>query len=143
MERLRRRAEFRAAATGARAPTTAFVLQVRQRDDAGPARVGLTISRQVGTAVERNRVRRRLREMVRVAAAHDVAPGHDYVLIARRAALTHPFDQLHADLKGALRRAAGHAQTGSRRAASRKSGEATNTGRTAAGRGERDARTRE
>jgi ribonuclease P protein component len=107
MERLRQRADFVAAARGARAPATAFVLQVRRRTDEGPARVGFTVSRKVGTAVERNRARRRLREMVRHADVSGIAPGHDYVVVARRAALTHPFERLLADFGGALRRAAG------------------------------------
>ena len=53
MERLRQRADFLAAATGTKMPTAAFVLQARKRDDAGPVRVGFTVSRKVGTAVER------------------------------------------------------------------------------------------
>ena len=57
MERLRRRGEFLAAAKGLRAPASAFVLQVRRREDEGPARLGFTVSRKVGTAVERNRAR--------------------------------------------------------------------------------------
>ena len=60
MERLRQRADFLAAASGAKAPTAAFVLQVRARGDRRPGRVGFTVSKKVGNAVERNRVRRRL-----------------------------------------------------------------------------------
>src|SRR5688572_12306897 len=56
MERLRQRADFLAAATGVKAPAAAFVLQARRRDDDGPVRIGFTVSRKVGTAVERNRV---------------------------------------------------------------------------------------
>jgi ribonuclease P protein component len=104
MERLRQRADFLAAATGPRAPTEAFVLQTRRRDDQGPARFGFTVSRKVGTAVERNRARRRLKEMVKLATMERVKPGNDYVLVARRAALTRPFAQLVEDLDGALRR---------------------------------------
>ena len=104
MERLRRRADFLAAAAGPRAPAAAFVLQARRRDDEGPARFGFTASRKVGTAVERNRARRRLKEMVRLAAMERVRPGYDYVLVARRAALTRPFDRLVEDFDGALRR---------------------------------------
>ena len=104
MERLRQRADFLAAASGPRAPAAAFVLQMRRRDDEGPARFGFTASRKVGTAVERNRARRRLKEMVRLAAMERVSPGYDYVLVARRAALTRPFDSLVEDLSGALRR---------------------------------------
>ena len=59
MERLRQRADFLAAASGAKSTATAFVLQARKRSDDGPARVGFTVSKKVGNAVERNRVRRR------------------------------------------------------------------------------------
>jgi ribonuclease P protein component len=102
MERLRRRADFRAASSGLKVPTKAFVLQARKRDDPGPARVGFTVSRKVGTAVERNRVRRRLREMVRLNAG--LSGGHDYVLIGRRAALSLPFAEIIQDFARALRR---------------------------------------
>jgi len=104
MERLRQRADFLAAATGAKAPAAAFVLQARRRDDDGPVRVGFTVSRRVGTAVERNRVRRRLREVVRRTGERVMRPGYDYVLVGRRSALTVPFDRLMEDFEGALRR---------------------------------------
>jgi ribonuclease P protein component len=102
MERLRRRAEFLAAAAGAKTPTAGFVLQARRRGDAEPARFGFTVSKKVGNAVERNRVRRRLREMVRHAAAGRIEAGHDYVLIGRRMALELPFDRLTEDFFAAL-----------------------------------------
>ncbi len=104
MQRLRQRADFLAAATGAKAPTAAFVLQARRRDDSGPVRVGFTVSKKVGNAVERNRVRRRLKEIVRLSAGRRLCPGHDYVLIGRRAALQLPFDRMIEDFDGALRR---------------------------------------
>ena len=103
MERLRQRADFLAAASGAKAPTAGFVLQARKRGEgSGPARVGFTVSRKVGNAVERNRVRRRLREVVRLAPG--LPGGHDYVLIGRRAALALPFEQISDDFRRALRR---------------------------------------
>jgi ribonuclease P protein component len=104
MERLKRRTDFRAAATGMRAPRTAFVLQARRRTDAGGARVGFTVTRQVGNAVERNRVRRRLRELVRLATAKSLRDGHDYVLIGRRGALSLAFGEMMRELDTALRR---------------------------------------
>src|SRR5262245_1082510 len=102
MERLRRRADFLAAATGARASAAGFVLQARMRGDIGPARVGFTVSRKVGNAVVRNRVRRRLREVVRLAPGVQMQPGTDYVLIGRSAALEAAFDRLAGDFAGAL-----------------------------------------
>lgn len=102
IERLKQRAEFLAAARGTKASASAFVLQAHPRQDAGPARFGFTVAKKVGNAVERNRVRRRLRGMVRasaVAARH----GHDYVVIGRRAALALPFPQLLAEFERALR----------------------------------------
>jgi ribonuclease P protein component len=104
MQRLRQRADFVAAATGVKVPTAAFVLQARKRADGGPVRVGFTVSRKVGTAVERNRVRRRLKEIVRLSTATGLSCGHDYVLIGRRAALSLPFEQMTEDFKRALRR---------------------------------------
>ncbi len=65
MERLKQRADFLAAAKGAKVPAGAFVLQARERGDGAPARFGFTVSKKVGNAVERNRVRRRLRDLVR------------------------------------------------------------------------------
>jgi len=102
MERLRRRAEFLAVAAGARVPASAFVLQARRRDDAGPARVGYTVSKKVGTAVERNRVRRRLKEAVRRSASQHMRCGHDYVIVGRRTALTLDFERLMRELEQSL-----------------------------------------
>jgi ribonuclease P protein component len=58
----------------------------------------------VGGAVERNRVRRRLREIVRLSAAAGFCAGSDYVVVGRRAALALSFARLAADLTGALKR---------------------------------------
>jgi ribonuclease P protein component len=111
IERLKRRSDFRAMASGVRTSGGAFALQARARGDEGAVRIGFTVSRQVGGAVERNRVRRRLREMVRVSAAAGgggLRAGHDYVLIGRRGALAAPFGEMLRDLDAALRRV--HAQ---------------------------------
>jgi ribonuclease P protein component len=62
------------------------------------------VSRQVGNAVERNRVKRRLREAVRLSADDKFCAGHDYVLIGRRAALKASFPDLVGELAAALRR---------------------------------------
>src|SRR3954462_7124044 len=112
MERLRQRADFLAAATGPRAPVSGFVLQALNRREDGPVRVGFTVSKKVGNAAERNRVRRRLREMVRQAPQAPMRPGHDYVLIGRRRALDLPFERLNEDFALALSRIHGGKGTG-------------------------------
>jgi ribonuclease P protein component len=104
MERLRQRAQFLAVAAGTKVPAAAFVLQARRRDDDAPPRVGFTVSRKVGTAVERNRVRRRLKEAVRRCASQDMRAGHDYVIVGRRAALTLAFARLVDELAHSLAR---------------------------------------
>ena len=116
MERLRQRADFLAAASGLKVPATAFVLQARKRTDDGPVRFGFTVSNKVGNAVERNRVRRRLREIVRLSDTNRMQSGHDYVLVGRRAALKLPFARIAQDFEGALRRmqAGRNGNTGSR-----------------------------
>jgi ribonuclease P protein component len=104
MQRLRHRADFLAAAAAVRVSTKAFIVQMRDRRDDAPARVGFTVSKKVGNAVERNRVRRRLREIVKQATGEAGHPGRDYVLIGRRAGLNVPFGGLLEDFKSALRR---------------------------------------
>jgi|SRR5579871_5718179 len=104
MERLKRRKDFLAAAAGASASTAGFIMQERRRGDSGPARIGFTVSKKVGGAVERNRLRRRLREIVRLSAATDLHAGSDYVLVGRRAGLGLPFLKLTEDFNGALKR---------------------------------------
>ena len=104
MDRLRQRADFLAVANGARASSAAFVVQSRPRDDDGPARVGFTVTRKNGTATERNRIRRRLRELVKRLDVVSMRPHSDYVLVGRRAALTCDFATMLDDLRSALHR---------------------------------------
>jgi ribonuclease P protein component len=113
IRRLKKRADFlRVAKTRHKFAAPGLVLQVRcQPDDGGTGseaavRVGFTVSKKVGNAVERNRVRRRLR-----AVAADVLPeracaGRDYVIIGRRGALSRPYPSLRQDLETALQRTA-------------------------------------
>ena len=104
MDRLRQRADFLAVANGARVSSAAFSLQSRGRDDQGPIRVGYTVTKKNGTATERNRIRRRLREVMRRVDAVFMRPHHDYVLVGRREALTRDFAVMIDDLRSAFRR---------------------------------------
>jgi ribonuclease P protein component len=132
MERLKRRTDFKAAAKGARAPSGAFVVQARQRADddreSGAVRVGFTVSRQVGNAVERNRVRRRLREVVRLAPAAALRPGQDYVLIGRRAALAADFADMTLQFDAAIRRVHAGPRSGQENGQESKQGSGQETG---------------
>jgi ribonuclease P protein component len=116
--RLKKRADFLAAAKGRRQHQRCFVLQVRRRQGAGPEpgelglegeiakspRFGFTVTKKVGNAVIRNRIRRRLREAVRLADFSLSKASHDYVLVARIEALTAPFDELRGEIARALTR---------------------------------------
>ena len=104
MDRLRQRADFLAVANGARVSSAAFALQSRARSDQGPIRVGFTVTKKNGNAPERNRIRRRLRELVKRPDVISMRPHHDYVLVGRREALTRDFAVMLDDLNGALRR---------------------------------------
>jgi len=104
--RLRRRADFQRAARGRRANADSFSLQARARPEAengesGP-RVGFTVTRKIGGAVERNRIRRRLKAALAAASAIAPAANCDYVLVARRPALTLPFPTLVSELERAF-----------------------------------------
>ncbi|MBO0904084.1 ribonuclease P protein component [Jiella sp. MQZ13P-4] len=102
-----KRAEFLAARKGRRLNGPFFFVEALRRDDGGRPRFGLTVTRKVGNAVERNRIRRRLREAIRLSAEADMVPGIDYVIVARRDVLTAPFDTLSQELRRRFARMAG------------------------------------
>lgn len=104
--RMRVRRDFLAANQGRRVPSPGFVLLVRPRHDGdGTMRAGFTVTRRIGNAVTRNRLKRRLRAVARhVLPGHGVA-GADHVLIGRDAGLARAFALLCTDLEQALARA--------------------------------------
>jgi ribonuclease P protein component len=115
MKRLKTRRDFLAAAKGQKTARRAFVLETRFRDDSDPPRFGFTVSKRVAKkAVERNRIRRRLKEAARLGAAGNARAGHDYVLIGRTRTLTEPFSELKAELVEALRTTGGSPKSGTR-----------------------------
>jgi ribonuclease P protein component len=97
--RLKSRPQFLAVRAGETRRGRNFVLEVldRKEPEAEP-RVGFTVTKRHGNAVERNRMRRRLKEAVRQSAAFAMKPGHDYVIVARREVLTVPFAELTVQL---------------------------------------------
>jgi ribonuclease P protein component len=82
-----------------------FILLVRPRGDEDPAiRLGITVSKKVGGAVVRNRMKRRFRELARALLPQGGIAGADHVLIGRQGGIERPFDQLRNDLERALGR---------------------------------------
>lgn len=65
-------------------------------------RLGLTVSKKVGGAVVRNRMKRRFRELARLILPEAGLAGADHVLIGRQGGIERPYDQLAADLERAL-----------------------------------------
>lgn len=101
--RLKNRAEFLAVRRGEKRRGPLFLLEVLERGDDAPARVGFTVTKKVGNAVVRNRVRRRLKEAVRIHAGGDMATGSDYVIVGRRDVLGVAFDDLVRELSRRMR----------------------------------------
>jgi ribonuclease P protein component len=101
--RLLKRAEFLAVRRGEKRRGRLFLVEVLDRGDGGIARVGYTVTKKVGNAVVRNRIRRRLKEAVRTHAADDMAPGSDYVIVGREDLLSAPFNSLKAELSRRIR----------------------------------------
>jgi ribonuclease P protein component len=116
---LKRRAEFLRVQHGPKWVSPAFILQALPQTGSTAAavgdepRFGFTVSSRAvakdrdgqkrrGTAVDRNRARRRLKEVVRLVAADAARPGFDYVIIGRAPALSRNFDELLADMRAAF-----------------------------------------
>lgn len=94
---LKKRSDFLHARQGSRAHERAFVLQLVKRKDEKAKdglRIGYTVTKKVGNAVVRNRIKRRLRAAVRQAIIPEQAMNRDAVIIARDYALSAPFGDL-------------------------------------------------
>ena len=102
---IKKRADFLAANSGQRASTPGFILLVRDRKDADPAmRVGFTVTKKIGGAVVRNRMKRRFRALAREIVPARGIPGSDHVMIGRTKGIERDYGQLRNELAGALDR---------------------------------------
>jgi ribonuclease P protein component len=84
-----------------------FVLQVRARDDGSDAkRFGVTVTKKIGNAVVRNRMKRRFRALAREFLPTAGIAGADHVLIGRAGGVERDFSLLREELASALAKAA-------------------------------------
>ena len=102
---LRNRADFLAANRGLRVARPGFVLLAHPNGGLGK-RYGVTVTKKIGNAVVRNRMKRRFRELLRAALPEAGLPDHDHVLIGREGGIERDFSALREELAAALARAA-------------------------------------
>ena len=119
---LKRRSEFLRVRGGQRYASAAFVLEAKPRlvagkaDDAAPgARFGFTVTKQLGSAVVRNRIRRRLKaivaELIAAGSLPDAARDRDFVVVARDRIEASAYDELKREMARALERVSRPAAT--------------------------------
>jgi ribonuclease P protein component len=100
VDRLHRSAEFLSLQRrGARSQSTHFVVYAGKfHDDDQRSRLGVTVSRRIGNAVKRNRIKRRVRECFRLSLRARIAPGVSMVVIARAGAADLDSPAINAEL---------------------------------------------
>lgn len=103
---LKKRSGFLGAARGRYLPCGAFVMQCNGQTQTDTPRIGFTVTKKIGNAPVRNRIRRRLREAVRHTGDEFFMPCHDYVLVGRHGALSIEFAALCAEIETALKKLA-------------------------------------
>ena len=101
---IRKRADFLAANRGLRVARPGFVLLANPNGGLGK-RFGVTVTKKIGNAVVRNRIKRRFRELLRAALPEAGLMDHDHVLIGREGGIERDFAQLRDELAAALARA--------------------------------------
>ena len=99
------RADFVAANRGLRVARPGFVLLANPNGGLGK-RYGVTVTKKIGNAVVRNRMKRRFRELLRAALPQSGLPDHDHVLIGREGGIERDFSAMRDELVAALERAA-------------------------------------
>ena len=101
---LTRRADFLAANRGLRVSRPGFVLLVNP-NTTDSMRYGITVTKKIGNAVVRNRMKRRFRALLRELLPSAGLPDHDHVLIGREGGVERDFGLLRDELAAALARA--------------------------------------
>ena len=101
---IRKRSDFLAANRGVRNAKPGFVLLTRPNDGQGK-RYGITVTKKIGNAVVRNRMKRRFRELLWAALPEAGLPDHDHILIGREGAVERDFAKMREELAAALTRA--------------------------------------
>ncbi|HEX7753283.1 MAG TPA: ribonuclease P protein component [Novosphingobium sp.] len=108
---LTRRSDFLAANRGLRVSRPGFVLLANPNGGAGEGqgqgmRYGITVTKRIGNAVVRNRMKRRFRALLRELLPVQGLPDTDHVLIGREGGIERDFALLRSELEAALSRAA-------------------------------------
>ncbi|NQX94313.1 MAG: ribonuclease P protein component [Erythrobacter sp.] len=101
---LTKRADFVAANKGLRNAKPGFVLLTRPNDGFG-TRYGVTVTKKIGNAVVRNRMKRRFRELLRAVLPKGGLADHDHVLIGRAGGVERDYHTMAEELQKALARA--------------------------------------
>ena len=107
---IKKRADFvRAFSAGKKFVRSSFILQMVKRAEGHieapqTTRIGFTVTKKMGNAVIRNRIKRRLREACKEALEKYGVAGHDYVIVSRIKALDCDFEELKKDMNFAFRR---------------------------------------
>ena len=99
---LKKRSDFLRVKKGYFAKRQAFILQAKMDNEHSSGRIGYTVTKKTGNSVVRNRIRRRLREAVKLGFSGKVLKSHDYVIVGRREALSQDFSQLVGDIRNSL-----------------------------------------
>ncbi|QPC98332.1 ribonuclease P protein component [Qipengyuania soli] len=101
---IRKRSDFLAANRGLRVARPGFVLLANPNGGKGK-RFGITVTKKIGNAVVRNRMKRRFRELLWAALPEQGLPDHDHILIGREGGVERDFATLKDELSAALARA--------------------------------------
>lgn len=97
MERLKNPRDFSLVYSQGRPRFGKFIVVSSLPTDRQISRVGFAVSKKVGNAVKRNKIKRRLRAITQEMAP-DFAPGFDVVIGAKRSCITADFAELRLDL---------------------------------------------